>query len=168
MRFGTTGSLRRSDLVMWDDRTESWWQQITGEAIVGKLAGQRLRQLSALTVSVAELQRSFPDAQVLSQDTGFDRDYGSNPYVGYDEPDSEPFLLDDRADRRLAPKERVLAVRRGRDAVVVPLSAARRRKVLPFEAFGRSVVALYAPGSRVGAGRRADRIIQGHRHRRAV
>jgi Protein of unknown function (DUF3179) len=27
LRFGTTGNLRHSDLVMWDDRTESWWHR---------------------------------------------------------------------------------------------------------------------------------------------
>jgi hypothetical protein len=32
LRLGTTGNLRHSDLVMWDDATESWWQQITGQA----------------------------------------------------------------------------------------------------------------------------------------
>ena len=37
--FGTSGNLRNSDLVMWDRQTESWWQQLTGEAIVGELAG---------------------------------------------------------------------------------------------------------------------------------
>ena len=31
LRFGTTGNLRHSDLVMWsDDPGETWWQQITG------------------------------------------------------------------------------------------------------------------------------------------
>jgi hypothetical protein len=37
--FGTTGNLRHSDLVMWDRQTESWWQQFSGEAIVGELTG---------------------------------------------------------------------------------------------------------------------------------
>jgi hypothetical protein len=37
--FGVSGNLRNSDLVMWDRQTQSWWQQLTGEAIVGELAG---------------------------------------------------------------------------------------------------------------------------------
>ena len=37
--FGTTGKLRNSDLVMWDQRTESWWQQFLSEAIVGSING---------------------------------------------------------------------------------------------------------------------------------
>jgi hypothetical protein len=49
--FGTTGNLRHSDLIMWDRQTESWWQQMTGEAIVGELTGMRLTLLPATIVS---------------------------------------------------------------------------------------------------------------------
>ncbi|MGB6850975.1 MAG: DUF3179 domain-containing (seleno)protein, partial [Thermoanaerobaculia bacterium] len=35
--FGVSGNLRSSDLIMWDRQTHSWWQQLTGEAIVGEL-----------------------------------------------------------------------------------------------------------------------------------
>ena len=45
--FGTSGNLRNSDLVMWDRQTESWWQQITGEAIIGELTGAKLTFLPA-------------------------------------------------------------------------------------------------------------------------
>ena len=34
--FGTTGKLRKSDLVMYDRQTESWWQQFTGKGIVDR------------------------------------------------------------------------------------------------------------------------------------
>ena len=43
--FGTSGNLRNSDLVMWDRQTQSWWQQITGEAIVDELTGTKLHCL---------------------------------------------------------------------------------------------------------------------------
>ena len=49
--FGTTGRLRYSDLVMYDRQTESWWQQATGEAIVGSLAGAELTFIPAPLVS---------------------------------------------------------------------------------------------------------------------
>lgn len=51
LRFGTTGNLRHSDLVMWDDRTKSWWQQLTAEAVVGELTGTRLEALPSQTLS---------------------------------------------------------------------------------------------------------------------
>ena len=37
--FGVSGSLRRSDLIMYDRETETLWQQLTGEAIVGHDTG---------------------------------------------------------------------------------------------------------------------------------
>ena len=40
--FGVSGNLRNSDLVMWDWQTQSWWQQLTGDAIVGELTGKQL------------------------------------------------------------------------------------------------------------------------------
>ena len=82
--FGTTGRVRHSDLVMYDRQTESWWQQATGEAIVGELAGERLEAYPARTASWREFRESHPQGEVLSRETGFDRPYGRNPYVGYD------------------------------------------------------------------------------------
>ena len=49
--FGTTGRLRHSDLVMYDRQTETWWQQATGEGIVGEYAGLQLTFVSAWVFS---------------------------------------------------------------------------------------------------------------------
>ncbi len=108
--FGTSGSLRFSDLIMWDRQTESWWQQLSGEAIIGELAGRRLTMLPASIISWSDFKAANPDSQVLSKDTGHPRDYGRNPYAGYDQADRPPFLYDGIPDGRLLPKERVLAL----------------------------------------------------------
>ncbi|MDP8911049.1 MAG: DUF3179 domain-containing protein, partial [Actinomycetota bacterium] len=92
--FGTTGNLRFSDLVMYDRQTESWWQQATGEAVVGELTGKRLTFLPAQIVSLADFAAAHPDGDVLSRETGHSRDYGRNPYPGYDEAGERPFLYD--------------------------------------------------------------------------
>ncbi len=68
--FGTTGNLRHSDLVMWDRQTESWWQQVTGEAIVGALSGARLTPVPASINSFADFRTTFPNGSVLSRETG--------------------------------------------------------------------------------------------------
>ncbi|MGH2963633.1 MAG: DUF3179 domain-containing protein, partial [Solirubrobacterales bacterium] len=100
VEFGTTGMLRNSDLVMYDRSTESWWQQITAEAVIGDRTGTKLDVLPSQILSWGELRRLHPDARVLSRDTGFDREYGSSPYGGYDsDPDSRPFLLEGEPDR---------------------------------------------------------------------
>ncbi|PJK29451.1 DUF3179 domain-containing protein [Minwuia thermotolerans] len=82
--FGTTGKLRNSDLVMWDRQTESWWQQFLGEAIVGELTGARLEVIPSRVESFARFRERAPGGQVLVPGGRYRRNYGQNPYVGYD------------------------------------------------------------------------------------
>jgi hypothetical protein len=146
LTFGTTGNLRRSDLVMWDRQTESWWQQLSAEAVVGELTGTRLKVLPSQTLSWADFKRIHPSGDVLSRDTGAQRDYGSTPYVGYDRPDTEPFLFDGETDDRLPPKERVVAIFTEDETVVVPFSRLAREPVVQTEAGGLPVVVFYKRG----------------------
>ena len=148
LTFGTTGNLRNSDLVMWDRQTESWWQQLTGEAVVGALTGTKLEALPSQTLSWSDFKERYPDGDVLSRDTGHDRDYGANPYEGYDTPDQQPFLLDGEADRRLPPKERVAAAFVGDEVAVVPFPRLARERVVNAEVGGRPLVFLFKPGVR--------------------
>ncbi|MDQ3163045.1 MAG: DUF3179 domain-containing protein [Actinomycetota bacterium] len=148
LTFGTTGNLRKSDLVMWDRQTESWWQQLTGEAVVGALTGTKLEALPSQTLSWSDFKERYPDGDVLSRDTGHDRDYGANPYEGYDTADQQPFLLDGEADRRLPPKERVAAAFVGDEVAVVPFPRLARERVVNAEVGGRPLVFLFKPGVR--------------------
>ena len=144
--FGTTGNLRNSDLVMYDRQTESWWQQFGGEAVVGELAGATLEQLPARIVAWEDFARRHPDGEVLSQDTGFEREYGRNPYAGYDDVDSSPIFPVGREDDRLPPKERVVFLERGDEAVVVPFTVLAERKRVELDLGGESVVIEWVPG----------------------
>jgi hypothetical protein len=147
VEFGTTGMLRNSDLVMYDRETESWWQQITAEAVAGELTGTRLEVLPSQILSWEEFQRLHPRGRVLSRNTGFDRDYGTNPYVAYDsDPDSQPFLFEGEPDRSLPPKERVAAIRTGDgSAVVYPFSRLAEEAPINDEIDGEPVVVLFNP-----------------------
>ena len=101
--FGISGNLRKSDLIMWDRQTSSWWQQFSGEAIAGTLTGRKLTFLPSTIVSFGFIKEAYPDVKVLSRDTGFARPYGRNPYAGYDRADNPPFLFDGLVDGRLLP-----------------------------------------------------------------
>ena len=68
--FGTTGRLRHSDLVMYDRQTESWWQQATGEGLVGEHAGEQLTFVPITVMSWRDVKEQRPSALVLSRDTG--------------------------------------------------------------------------------------------------
>ncbi len=145
--FGTTGNLRFSDLVMYDRQTESWWQQATGEAIVGELTGTRLPFLPSQIVSLADFAVAYPTADVLSRETGDLRDYGRNPYPGYDRADEQPFLFDGVVDGRVAPKERVVSVRIGDEAVAFPYTELASVGVAHDEIGGEAVVVFWASGT---------------------
>ena len=127
--FGTTGNLRKSDLVMYDRQTESWWQQLTGSGIVGHYAGVDLDLLPSQITSFEQFALAYPEGQVLSRDTGFRRNYGDNPYRGYDDINNVPFLLSDPADSRLPAMERV-----------VNISVNGKHRVYPFSVFGEEPV----------------------------
>ncbi|MEM7566477.1 MAG: DUF3179 domain-containing protein [Pseudomonadota bacterium] len=131
--FGTTGKLRRSDLVMYDRATDSWWQQFTGEGIAGVHAGERLKMLPSRLASWAEFREAHPDGRVLVPNDPNMRPYGTNPYAGYDTA-ARPFLYDGALPDDIDPMARVVVVRRGEGAPLV-VSLARLREE-PFEADG--------------------------------
>jgi len=110
--FGTTGKLRNSDLVMYDRQTESWWQQFTGEAIVGTLTGSELRMVPARLESFADFRARHPGGKVLVPNDPSKRNYGRNPYVGYDM-SAAPFLYRGDLPKGIEPMARVIVVRPG-------------------------------------------------------
>jgi hypothetical protein len=119
--FGTSGRLYYSNLVMYDRQTGTYWSQATFEAIVGPLAGRELELIPAQMVSWGDWRARHPRGRVLSQDTGYERAYGQNPYQGYDSPNNDdPFLFSGDPDPRLRATARVLGVNAGGQAVAFP------------------------------------------------
>jgi hypothetical protein len=111
LEFGTTGKLKDSNLIMYDRQTETWWQQFTGEAIVGEMTGAELTLVPARLQSWAEFSEENPNGRVLVPNNPNMRDYGRNPYRSYDT--SRPFLYDGQLPEGIEPMERVVIVPRG-------------------------------------------------------
>ena len=126
LRFGVSGNLRYSDLIMWDDKTQSWWQQMTGMGIVGDYNGYMLKMIPSQLISYEMFKKRYPDGQVLRGPYG---SYGRNPYVGYDT-SSHPFLFSGEIDDRLYAMERVLAVKMDDDKMAYAFSALRNDYVV--------------------------------------
>lgn len=144
--FGVSGFLRNSDLIMFDRQTETWWQQFTGEAIVGELTGTLLEVVPSSIISWTDFKAAFPDGQVLSRDTGFGRDYDFNPYAGYDS-DEDPFLLLSEPDTRLSPIERVVAVELNDEPVAYPFTLLQELRIVEDTVGGESIVVFHKPGT---------------------
>ena len=101
--FGTSGKLYNSNLVMYDDYSDTYWQQIDGKAIVGELVGTELVDTNIDTIVWRDYKEVHSDAIVLSTDTGMNRDYGRDPYGSYYE-DSLLFFPVDNSDDSIHPK----------------------------------------------------------------
>jgi hypothetical protein len=146
--FGTTGRLRYSNLIMYDRQTETWWQQASGEAIAGELAGERLTFLPATIVSWEAFRAAHPTGRVLSRETGHSRPYGQNPYVGYDNINSSPFLYRGPDNSgRLPPMARVLAVELGGDVIAFPYETLQAQRVVNAQVGGQQILVLWEPGT---------------------
>ena len=158
LEFGTSGLLRHSDLIMYDRTTESLWQQFTGEAIAGDMAGRRLAFLASSIVGFDDFRQAYPDGKVLSRDTGFNRSYGQNPYAGYDTIGNNPFLFTGELDGRLPAMERVVTVSLDGTDVAYPLSILSAAGVIHDTQAGQDLVVFHSSGasSALGAARIAD------------
>lgn len=146
--FGTTGRLRNSNLIMYDRQTESWWQQGSGRGIAGEYAGRQLDFFPASMVAWSEARDGYPQARVLSRETGHQRPYGHNPYVGYDDINQSPFLYrGPPTPKALPPAARVLALEINGESVAYPYSTLRRTGVINDTVGGVDVVVLWSPGA---------------------
>ena len=145
--FGTTGRLRKSDLVMYDRHTETWWQQFSGRAVVGKLVGSTLSRIPAKIVAFEDLRKSHPNSEILSKKTGHSRAYRQNPYAGYDNIDAHPFLRSEPVDPHLPVMERVLNISIEQAHQLYPFSGLKSTLVINDTVAGKPVVIFSRHGS---------------------
>jgi len=152
MDFEVSGMLRNSDMVMMDTKTESLWQQLTGEAIVGNYAGATLTTIPSMIVSVDEFFTRYPMGQILSKKTGIamaEKYYGYNPYVNYDskaKPISK-FINPLNVSTRLPSMERVVDIQSDGKYKIYPFSAVAKKGVVHDDFNSAKIVAFFKSGT---------------------
>ena len=147
VEFGTSGSLWNSALVMYDRQTESLWSHFTGEAIAGELTGTELVEQPLTTIGWAEWREQHPDGIVLTRDTGSERDYGRNPYPGYDAVNGTPFLFEGEVDGRFTAMTRIVGIESDGAALGIQSSLLEQERVVAAEFDGDDIVVLWTPGT---------------------
>ncbi len=145
LEFGVSGMLRDSDMVMFDRRTESLWQQLTGEAIVGELWGETLKIVSSQVVDFGSVRKAYPKAKTLSRDTGHRRPYGDSPYAGYEAGGRTIFPVKFRGRGSLKKLDRLLTITAGEEAVAYKMKEVGGRRLIPGEIVGRPYVVFLTP-----------------------
>lgn len=124
LRFRLTG-INNQNFLMMDEETGSWWQQVSGEAIHGPLAGRRLDLVFHDEVSFGIWRREHPGGRVLRPDD-------SAPWKEFSENWEEetarlPVVTPAGAGEPFAPREVVAGVRVGGAAKAYPMTALRRQ-----------------------------------------
>lgn len=153
LTFQVSGMLRNSDMVMFDTQTETWWQQLMGDALVGELAGAKLSVIPSLVISVEEFFQRYPQGQILSRETGVAgaaKSYGQNPYPGYDNLRGSPydaFFDQSKVDKRLPPMERVVDVESKGKRKVYPFAVISKKGVINDTFNGKHLVIFYKSGT---------------------
>ena len=151
--FGVSGMLVHNNLIMYDRATETWWPQVLATSIPGPWnEDPSTRSLSEFRVVWTTWERwseTNPDTRVLSRNTGFARNYDSDPYGsynprgGYYAPDSSPTFSTLSTNDRLPPKAVVLGARTGEGAAAFGTEALKREGLLNGEIAGNPVIAVH-------------------------
>jgi hypothetical protein len=82
--LGVSGKLFNNNLVMYDRETESLIPQILETGVDGDLRGLKLDNFPVVVTTWDLWRRNNPQTLVLSNRTGYSRDYDRNPYPGYE------------------------------------------------------------------------------------
>jgi hypothetical protein len=146
--FGVSGRLINANLVMYDRGTDSWWPQMLARGIKGPMEGAYLDEFRVVWTTWEQWRSAHPDTVVLTEDTGHARDYGRDPYGGYNPPSG--YYADDNTlfaplatDDQFRPKEVVLGSRTGDGALAVPKTTLREQTVVEGTLAGVQHVTVY-------------------------
>ena len=151
--FGVSGDLVGSNLVMYDRATDSRWPQVLATAVAGAHEGASLRGVPVVWTTWGAWCSVHPDTRVLSESTGYVRNYDTDPYGGYNprsgyyEGDGtlfRPLHPDDRFGRKepfLAARESAATTGTTATTVAVRKATLRERGVVPTDDY----LAVYDP-----------------------
>jgi hypothetical protein len=82
-RFGVSGLLYKSNVLMYDHQTESLWSQVLQHAVTGPKTGTKLERLPSTLTTWGKWRQEHPTTDVLTPATGHVRDYSRDPYEDY-------------------------------------------------------------------------------------
>lgn len=167
LTFGVSGYLWKSDVLMYDHQSESFWSQLHQGAVAGPRTGTPLTVLPSRVTSLDAFRRERPGGKVLRGGRGMrpPAAYAQSPYAGYADTPKVWFPVGDIRDD-LPVKAEVIGLLVGEDALAVSLETLRaapdgrvevrvgeERYVLTYDPVGDAVRAVDAEGAPVVATR---------------
>jgi hypothetical protein len=133
--------LNNQNFIMADDETGSWWQQVTGECILGPLKGKRLRRISSDEISLAAWRAEHPESTAVKFDPRHLADYSGSDW----EKEIERAPAPKSAAGPIPPRELVIGIERNGIAAAYPLAKLRERNPLNAQIGDTPVVLVAGP-----------------------
>jgi hypothetical protein len=119
--------INNQNFIMRDEETGSWWQQVTGEAILGPLKGRRLKSVFHDELSFGLWKREKPQGRVLRPD---ERIAAANEYApaNWEERMLKVSVVKgvDR-DQRLEPRALVIGISLGNWSTAYPFTSLQKQ-----------------------------------------
>jgi hypothetical protein len=111
VEFGVSGLLFRNNLIMYDRNTGSTWSQMQLRSVGGEFAGTDAETIQVIETTWGQWKEMYPDSQVMTKNTGFNRNYDIFVYGSdYTTNHNDILFPIKNADNRLQRKERVHAL----------------------------------------------------------
>lgn len=150
LSLGLSGTLLNNNSVLYDHYTGSSWSQLTGQAFDGLYKGRVLPRLPIMWTTWGHAKEVYPDAKVLSRETGFRRKYGRDPYGSYLVPGNyydnlSVFYPLTNTDKRLHPKQKMHCLEFDGLAVAINKEEIKKVGVVNFTMGITPLLATYDP-----------------------
>ncbi len=113
--------INNQNFILRDEETGSWWQQVSGEAFLGPLAGARLEAVAWEEVTFAVWKAEHPDTLVLLPDPDLEERYA--PADWEERIAKRPTVTPEDPNDPLKPRDLVVGIRRGPAARAYPWAA---------------------------------------------
>ncbi|WP_169656715.1 DUF3179 domain-containing (seleno)protein [Flammeovirga aprica] len=144
-----SGMIRKSNIILYDQQSESWWQQYNGKSYTGEFKGHELVKYPVLRMTMGQYFDNYRYGLVMKFN---ERDellpYGKNPYYNYDNVLVEkPLHLNYMPSERLMPMERIVAVKLLDEHVIYPLEDVQERGVINDKPLDMYIAVFYSGAS---------------------
>ena len=144
---------------MRDEETGSWWQQVSGEAILGPLKGQKLEPVSYDEITFDLWKQEETQGRVLKPDPSVEaRKYAS---ADWDQRMSNVPVVTQNLDQTLPPRTLVVGLTAGTASKAYPLDALRKQSPIIDELGGVPIVVVL--GSDGKSIRAYERVVEGRK-----
>ena len=124
---------------MRDEQTGSWWQQISGEAIQGKLKGQKLENVAMDEISFGVFKRENPNGRVLRPDGEKLESADWENEVA-----KMPVSISTELDKTLEPRTLVVGVEINGKSKAYPFSAIEKQSPILDSVGGKEIIIFLA------------------------